>query len=150
VRSLIPSIVLSVSLVAACTTTAAPADQAAMSCVERLELPRYPDLPRRARLRGDVEATVTLNGDGSVRGVTFAPHRPPNGSLSYFHGDIEQALRRSKFSSRCPVPTIVVAFEFRLVGNGVEDNYRSVAFRYPNRFEIAASEPLVDPHAAKH
>jgi len=130
--------------------TPTPVDEQRMSCVERLELPRYPDLPRSARLRGDVEATVTLNGDGSVKGVTFAPHRPPNGSLSYFHGDIEQALRRSKFSSRCPVPTIVVVFEFRLVGNGVEDNYRSVAFRYPNRFEIAASEPLVNPHAAKH
>jgi hypothetical protein len=144
-RTLILStVVLSVSIVST-PLVAAPADEPAMSCVERLEMPQYPGVARRARLRGDVSVTAVLNPDGSIKTVQFAADTAKPSLPEFFRAEIETALRRSKFSSACAAHAITLVFEFRLVRDKVPDSFRGGAFTYPNRFEIAASEPIAQP-----
>ena len=106
-------------------------------------MPPYSGIAQRARLRGEVEAKVILNRDGSVNAVQFAP-TSAQASLALFYPDVERALRQSKFSSGCGVEAVTLVFEFHTPANlRVGDSYRAISFKYPNRFEIIAPPPTV-------
>ncbi len=114
-------------------------EAAAMACIERLQLPEYPPIAASARVTGDVVVRVRL---GTSREVLLewadAASRP---LLSLFDRAIERAVDESTFSPACGGRSIALVFEFRLTQEKVPDEFRAVAFRFPNRFEIIAVSP---------
>jgi len=126
----------------------AGADLTGMSCIQRLDIPRYPGVARRARVQGVVEVTTGLKADGSIESIRFAPARDRSESiLAAFHPEIEKAIRASKFSANCTAKAVKVNFRFRLFpqANALEDDERRVWFEYPNVFEIAMPGPTAQP-----
>ncbi len=115
-------------------------EAAAMACIERLQLPEYPPIAVSARVRGDVTVRVRLGASREVS-LEWAGDRS---SQVWFRPPIERAIRESTFSPACEGRSIALVFEFRASRkDGVPDEFRAVAFRFPNRFEIIAAEPTV-------
>ncbi len=119
------------------------ANSTGLDCVERLEVPQYPVVAQGARFRPDVEASISLKADGSIETTRLASSAPAL-VVKLFEREIDRAIRSSRFSANCRARVVTVVFQFRLTAN-VGDDYRGVFFGFPNRFEIVASEPRVNP-----
>ncbi len=114
-----------------------------LDCVERLEVPQYPGIGQRAAFRADIEASIVLKPDGSIESTRLTSAAPAS-VVKLFEPEIDRAIRSSRFSTYCRAQVVTVVFQFRLTAN-VGDDYRAVSFGVPNRFEIVASLPRINP-----
>jgi hypothetical protein len=125
----------------------APSSAAGLTCIERLEMPQFPRIAQALRVRPDIEASLILKVDGSVETTRLSSSAPAS-VVKLFEPEINRAIRSSRFSANCTTRVVTVVFQFRLTGN-VDDDFRGVAFIFPNRFEIVASEPRVEGQIAR-
>jgi hypothetical protein len=109
-----------------------------MSCVERLQMPRYPPLADQARISGTVTATVLVASDGSPQ--TKAAGHP------LLAPAVEKAIRASVFLKACGGKSVTLVFSFVLGENFDPDKLpQRVSFGYPNRFWISVPPRVVTP-----
>ena len=107
-----------------------------IGCVERLEMPDYPMLPRQLRIQGIQTVKVVLSEQAAVQTVeTSIQARPTVVKEDFFREHAEKALKNSRFSKTCGGKTITLVFhyEFR-----EDDNKSLAAFGPPNHFWIRA------------
>jgi len=116
-----------------------------IECLERMELPDYPLLPRQAHVEATQTVKVLLSEQATVQSIdhSFQGRAVDLGRL--FNAGAEKALRNSRFSKSCGGKTITLVFhyEFR------EDESKSIfAFGPPNQFWIRAELAYVNPEAS--
>jgi len=112
-----------------------------IECLERLEVPNYPALPRQARIQGTLTVKVQLSDQSSVKSVESTFQGLSGRTNTLFEVDANRAMRESRFLKTCasrPV-TLIFHYEFR------ETEGPLFAFRYPNEFWIRAAPVLVNP-----
>lgn len=112
-------------------------------CVERLEMPEYPPLPRQARVQGKQTVSVVLAERGSVVRINSDFHTPAGRSNTYFNAAAEKAIRTSRFSPNCAGKTVTVVFHYELDEVGAERS--GFAYGYPNHFWIRLGPQTVMP-----
>lgn len=109
-----------------------------IGCLERLEMPDYPPLPRQARIQGIQTVKMLLSEQATVRTVESSlqsSSRLLDLAKTAFIKSAEKALKNSRFSKACGGKTITLVFhyEFR------QDEDKSLfAFEPPNHFWIRA------------
>lgn|SRR5271157_4261122 len=116
-----------------------------IGCLERLEMPGYPQLPRSVRLQGIQTVKVLLSEQATVQTVESSLQGRTTGTEKYFKESAEKALKNSQFSKTCGGKTITLVFhyEFR------EDDSKSLfAFGPPNHFWIRAGPSYVMPEVS--
>jgi outer membrane biosynthesis protein TonB len=109
-----------------------------MSCIERLEIPRYPPLADTARISGTVTAIVTISPDGTVQKTVMEGNAHP-----LLVPGVENTVRAARFSKTCGGKSIRLVFNFVLGQD--RDNWQRVSFGYPNQFWISAPPRIVQP-----
>jgi hypothetical protein len=118
-----------------------------IECVERLEIPTYPALPKQARIAGVLTTTLLLGPEASVEKITSDWNsQSTSGSKreNLFLPAVEKALRGSTFAKSCAGRKVNLVFNFVLSENPRLQATTSF-FGYPNQFWIAAPIPLVQP-----
>ncbi|HEX5227446.1 MAG TPA: hypothetical protein VFW44_07030 [Bryobacteraceae bacterium] len=100
-----------------------------MSCVERLQLPRYPALAYEAGISGQVTATVAIPSSG--------PSHVESNGPKLLAPYVEDAIKASVFRQTCAGKSVRLVFNFDFD----EDPTKGIAFGYPNQFFIKV------PHA---
>ena len=116
-----------------------------MECLERLEMPGYPPLPRQARIQRIQTVKVLLSDEASVQTVESSLQGKSTGIEKDFRESAEKALRNSRFSKTCGGKTITVVFHYELQ----EDSNQSLfAFAPPNHFWIRAELVYVQPEVS--
>jgi hypothetical protein len=105
-----------------------------ISCIDRLQMPTFPALARKARVQGTINAVVVLSPQGSVQTMNTKGH-------PLLVPSVEDIIRTAKFRSDCGGKTVTLVFDFRLAGSGSQQPMQSVSFGAPNRFWIAV-QPL--------
>jgi len=116
-----------------------------IECVERLEVPDYPLLPRMASLQATQTVKVLLSEQATVQTIESSPQARTIEVEKAFTGSAEKALKNSRFAKTCGGKTITLVFhyEFR------EDENKSLfAFEPPNHFWIRAGPFYVMPEAS--
>ena len=122
---------------------AASAQEAANArCVEKFQIPSYPQLARQARLVGTLSVTVRLGSDGAVEKISAQSHLNNDGAQAILLSPIEASLRKSQFRRDCAGQELVIEFEFRITGDPYDRQTQEAAFGYPNRFWITARPPI--------
>jgi hypothetical protein len=118
-----------------------------LACIEKLQIPDYPTMPRQARISGVVIATIKLTPDGRIRSLSTRFDAGSNlkaGPL--FLPTVETALRSSVYAKACEDKPITLVFNFVIGENFLPDNVRErVSFGYPNRFWILVPPEVVNP-----
>jgi hypothetical protein len=115
-------------------------------CIERLEIPEYPPLPRQARIQGIQTVAVHLSEQASVQDVS-SNFRATNGlAYTYFSASAEKAMRNSHFSDICRGKTITLIFHYEV--DDVGGTVSSFAFGFPNHFWVRIGPMPVMPSAA--
>jgi len=118
-----------------------------IACVERLEIPAYPALPKQARIAGVLTTIVLLGPEASVGGITsdWSSQRSSGSKIeNLFLPGVEKSLRASTFAKSCAGKRVTLVFNFVLSENPRLQETTSF-FGYPNQFWIAAPIPLVQP-----
>lgn len=112
-----------------------------IECLERLEVPNYPPLPRQARIQGTLTVRVQLSDQGTVKSVESAFKGISGRTNALFEADAEKAMRDSRFSKACTNRrvTLIFHFEFR------ETEGPLFAFGPPNEFWVRATPGFVNP-----
>src|SRR4051794_6704594 len=82
-----------------------------MDCIDRLQMPTFPPLARKARVQGTINAAVVLSSQGTVQTINTKGH-------PLFVPAVEAVIRAASFRSDCGGKTITLVFDFRLVGSG--------------------------------
>jgi hypothetical protein len=71
-----------------------------IECLERLEIPDYPPLPRQARIQAIQTVKVLLSDQSSVKTVESSLQGKAFGLEKHFREGAEKALKNSRFSRR--------------------------------------------------
>ena len=105
-----------------------------IECLEHLEVPDYPPLPRQARLQAIQTVKVLLSDQATVQGVDHSLQGKAVNAERLFKKGAEKALKNSRFSKTCGGKTITLVFHYELR----DDPNRSslFAFEPPNHFWI--------------
>ena len=113
-----------------------------IECLERLEMPGYPPLPRHARIQRVQTVRVLLSDEASALTVESSLQGKSTGIEKDFKESAEKALKSSRFSKTCGGKTIMLVFHYELQ----EDPNQSLfAFAPPNHFWIRAELVYVQP-----
>jgi hypothetical protein len=116
-----------------------------IQCVERLEIPEYPALPRQARIQG-TQTVVVLLADGASIATVESKFRSISGRTNtYFTATAESAIRHSRFAQACAGKTVKVIFHYEFREGDAADSM--FAFGSPNHFWIRAGPVLVMPES---
>jgi hypothetical protein len=116
-----------------------------IECLERLEMPDYPPLPRTARIAGIQTVKVLLSDQATVRTVESSVRAKSTAVEKGFKESAEKALRNSQFSKTCGGKTITLVFHYELC----EDSNQSLfAFAPPNHFWIRFGPVYVQPEVS--
>lgn len=118
-------------------------DLSNVGCLERLELPEYPPLPRTARIQVIQTVKVLLSDQATVRNLEQSLQVKTAEVERSFKEGVEKALQNSRFSKTCGGKTITLVFhyEFR-----EDDKTMSLfAFGPPNHFWIRYGPVYVMP-----
>jgi hypothetical protein len=115
-----------------------------IECLERLEMPDYPPLPRTAGVQATQTVKVLLSDQATVQSIenSFQAKAIMQKDLKE---SAEKALKNSRFSKTCGGKTITLVFhyEFR------EDYKKSLfAFDPPNHFWIRYGPRYVNPEVS--
>lgn len=122
------------------------ASQSNIGCLERLEIPDYPPLPRQVRIQGIQTVKVLLSEQAIVQTVESSFQARTIDVEKAFKEGAEKALKNSQFSKTCGGKTITLVFhyEFR------DDDKKSLfAFGPPNHFWIRAGPFYVEKVSAQ-
>jgi hypothetical protein len=109
-------------------------DTSNIGCLERLEIPEYPSLPRQARIQVIQTVKVLLSDEATIQNVEQSLHvRTAEVERSFKEG-AEKALKNSRFSKACGGKTITLVFHYEMR----DDPERSSLFAFgpPNHFWI--------------
>jgi hypothetical protein len=118
-----------------------------IACVERLEIPTYPPLPKQARIAGTLTVGVQLGPDAAVGSIS-SEWTPQQASVSKSGGlfvpDVEKSLRASAYLKSCANKKVTLVFNFVL---GESPLLKEITFSFgpPNQFWITAPMSLVQP-----
>ena len=125
----------------------APAESPSnIGCLERLEMPDYPPLPRQAHIQAIQTVKVLLSGQATVETIESSIQAKPTAVERAFKESAEKALKNSRFSKACGGKTITLVFHYELR----EDEKKSLfAFEPPNHFWIRAGPFYVQKVSAK-
>lgn len=107
------------------TLHAQPATESAgnISCIQRLNVPDYPALPRMARIAADVTVSVEIGRDSARHQLTTQVDKLParlagskaGGDITrLFSERVEKAVRSSTFNQQCMGKTPELVFSFEL------------------------------------
>src|SRR5579862_654562 len=105
-----------------------------MSCVERLEMPQYPPLPRQARISGSVTATASLGSTGVVETKTVGH--------PLLADAVTKAVAGSAFLKSCAGKSVIVIYDFEIDTTEQSNAPTKLSFSYPNQFRITVPAPL--------
>jgi hypothetical protein len=118
-----------------------------IACVERLEIPTYPPLPKQARIAGTLTVGVQLGPDAAVGDIS-SEWTPQQASVAKSGGlfvpAVEKSLRASAFLKSCANKKVTLVFNFVMGESPLQQEIR-FSFSYPNQFWISAPIPLVQP-----
>lgn len=117
-----------------------------IECLERLEIPDYPPLPRQARIQAIQTVNVLLSHRGTAEAVESSLQdnsRLLDLTKKEFTEGAEKALKNSRFSKTCGGKTITLVFHYEIR----DDPNRSSLFAFgpPNHFWIRAGPFFVMP-----
>jgi len=117
-----------------------------IECVERLEIPDYPPLPRTASIQATQTVKVLLSDQATGQRIeTSLQGKHPTVEKDFKDG-AEKALKNSRFLKTCGGKTISLIFHYEL---RADDNKSSLfAFGPPNHFWIRAGLVFVNPEAS--
>jgi hypothetical protein len=119
-----------------------------VECLERLEIPDYPPLPRQARIQAMQTVKVLLSDHGTVQHIESSLQTKHPTVEKDFTDGAEKALKNSRFSRSCGGKTITLVFHYEMR----DDPNRSSLFAFgpPNHFWIRYGPVFVDKeHSAK-
>jgi hypothetical protein len=118
-----------------------------IACVERLEIPTYPPLPKQARIAGTLTVGVQLGPDAAVGSIS-SEWTPQQASVAKSGGlfvpVVEKSLRASAFLRSCANKKVTLVFNFVTAESLLPGEVR-FSFSYPNQFWISAPSPLLQP-----
>lgn len=118
-------------------------DTSNIGCLERLEMPEYPPLPRAARIQVIQTVEVLLSDQATIQNVEQSLHvRTAEVERSFKEG-AEKALKNSRFSKACGGKTITLVFHYELRDD--EKGSSLFAFGSPNHFWIRYGPVYVMP-----
>lgn len=119
------------------------AEQASnIECIQRLEMPLYPELMRQGRFHGTQVIKVLVSGDGLARLIDSSFRGAPVITEKEFASAAERAVRESHFKA-CAGKTVTLIFHYEL---GDPDTGNSpYAFSPPNHFWIRAGSVVANP-----
>jgi hypothetical protein len=114
-----------------------------IGCLERLEVPDYPPLPRTAQIQAVQTIKVVLSDQATVQDVESSLQGKHPNVEKDFKESAEKALKNSRFSKTCGGKTVALVFhyEFR------DDPNKSSLFAFgpPNNFWIRYGPIYVNP-----
>jgi hypothetical protein len=115
--------------------------QSGAECLEKLEVPNYPALPRQARIQGTLTVEVQLSDRAAVQSVRSTFKGNDGRTNELFAADAERAIRDSRFSRACVgrSVTLIFHYEFR------ETEGPLFTFAPPNEFWIRSAPVPVNP-----
>jgi hypothetical protein len=116
-----------------------------IECIEHLEAPDYPPLPRAAHIQVIQTIKVLLSEQATVQTVGSSLQGNSGHTEKDFKDSAEKALKKSRFSKTCGGKTITLVFhyEFR-----PDSNKSLFAFEPSNHFWIRADVSYVDPEVS--
>ncbi len=117
-----------------------------IDCIERLEIPEYPQLPRQIRLQGTQTVLVVLSDRASVLRIESDFRTEAGRTNTYFKAAAEDAIKHSFFFGKCASKTVTLVFHYELSDVGSTNS--PFAFEYPNHFWIRTGAVLVMPSSS--
>jgi len=116
-----------------------------IECLDRLEIPDYPPLPRAASIQGTQAVKVFLSEHAAVLAVESSIPARGAATQKAFKESAEKAVKKSRFSKTCGGKTIALVFHYEIR----EDENKSLfAFEPPNHFWIRAGPFYVTPEVS--
>jgi hypothetical protein len=117
-----------------------------IECLERLEIPDYPPLPRTALIRAIQTVKVHLSDQATMQNIESSLQGKAISVEKDFKEGAEKALRNSRFSKACGGKTITLVFHYELR----DDPNRSslFAFEPPNHFLIRSGPVYINPEVS--
>lgn len=115
-------------------------------CLQRLEMPSYPELARAARIQALASATISLSKKAVPQRINVKVERSTKTTEPLFKAAIERAIRNSRFEQSCQSKMIIAFFHFELREDASEKS--AAAFGYPNHFWIRVGPFEIMPGAS--
>lgn len=112
-----------------------------INCLEKIEMPEYPELPRAAHIEGVQTVKVLLNDQASVQAIETSFQGNSGNTEEHFAQGAEKAVKNSRFLKACggKTVTLVLHYEFR------DAPQKSLfAFAPPNHFWVRAELAYID------
>jgi hypothetical protein len=105
-----------------------------IECVEHLEMPDYPPLPRQGRFQAALIFKVLLSDQATVQSIEDGLQGIVVNVERLLKEGTEKALKISRFSKTCGGKTITLVFHYELLDD--DSNRALFAFEPPNHFWI--------------
>jgi hypothetical protein len=117
-----------------------------IECLQRLEIPEYPALPRQAQIQVIQTIKVILSDQATVQDIESSLQGRAILEKNFKDG-AENALKNSQFSKTCGGKTITLVFHYELR----DDPKRSSLFAFgpPNHFWIRYGPLYVMPEKSR-
>ena len=117
-----------------------------IECLERLEIPDYPPLPRTARIQVIQTVKVLLSDQATVQNIESSIQGKAIGVEKDFKQGAEKALKNSLFSKTCGGKAILLVFHYEIR----DDPNRSSLFAFgpPNHFWIRYGPVYINPEVS--
>jgi hypothetical protein len=112
-----------------------------IACVERLLTPVYSAVARQVKAEGTITASVVLSPSASVQEISTDFKSKTRRAIGLLIPLVEKSIVEAAFRSTCGGETVVLIFDFKIVGHPSESPKQSVSFGYPNKFWIV-TEPV--------
>jgi hypothetical protein len=126
---------------------AAPAEGPSnIECLERLEVPEHPPLPRAVHIQGVQTVRVLLSEQSTVQTVESTIQVRTSAVEKIFKDSAEKAIRNSRFSKSCGGKAITLIFHYELRD---DDSKSLFAFQPPNHFWIRAGPFYIQPSSGQ-
>jgi hypothetical protein len=125
----------------------APAESPSnIECLEHLEVPDYPPLPRAASIQAIQTVKVLLSDRATVKSVENSLEGRHPTVEKDFEESAEKAVKNSRFSKTCGGKTITLVFHYELR----DDPNRSSLFAFapPNHFWIRYGPVFINPEVS--
>jgi hypothetical protein len=136
------------SFVGVCYPQSMESAESNVSCIVKLEIPRYPALAQQARIAAKWSVSVILDSSASVRSVSPTT-APETKAPRVFVEEINRSMRASVFAPNCAGKTIALMFDFVLKDGGSQYPTQSFAFGYPNHFYIGVLPMFLNPESTQ-
>jgi len=114
-----------------------------IECLEHLEVPDYPPLPRTASIQAVQTVKVLLSGQATAQNIESSLQGKYPTMGKDFKDSAEKALKNSRFLKTCGGKTITLVFHYEIR----DDPNRSSLFAFgpPNHFWIRYGPVYVNP-----